>query len=117
MFRKIVEVSSQIPKRDKSTVLAKLTEEIGEIAVEIEIERGNIPASKGGNDGVFGECCDLINVAVDMAWVHCKETQDMSDEQIAELILSYCLRKREKLLESKAWMVNCQEEWEAMCNE
>lgn len=47
----------------------KLTEEVGELAVEIQIEQGRLPAEKGGEDGVIGEAIDVALVALDVAFL------------------------------------------------
>lgn len=42
---------------------AKLMEEVGELAVEVQINQGRLPKDKGGVDGVVGEAIDVALVA------------------------------------------------------
>lgn len=55
--------------RGTEFVANKLQEELGELAVEVNIAKGWLPAEKGGSDGVIGEACDVINCIVDYVYL------------------------------------------------
>ncbi|MGF1720703.1 hypothetical protein L4D20_11760 [Vibrio kyushuensis] len=66
--------------------LAKLVEEVGELAVEIQINQGRLPESKGGDDGVLGEAVDVVNVALDIAFIAMAQTGDHSVDLMAQTL-------------------------------
>tara|TARA_R110000765_G_scaffold7963_4_gene26093 strand:+ start:98718 stop:99068 length:351 start_codon:yes stop_codon:yes gene_type:complete len=42
----------------------KLGEEVGELAVEIQVQEGDTPVGKGSTDGINGECVDVMLMAL-----------------------------------------------------
>ncbi|MGF1755515.1 hypothetical protein L4C33_18195 [Vibrio makurazakiensis] len=66
--------------------LAKLVEEVGELAIEVQINQGRLPKDKGGVDGIIGEAVDVINVSLDIIFLH-MATNGISDpHQIEQMI-------------------------------
>lgn len=59
--------------RGTEFVANKLQEELGELAVEVNIAKGWLPSEKGGTDGVIGEACDVINCIVDYTYLLMKQ--------------------------------------------
>lgn len=82
MIKEIFEVSRVARPRHRYEVLSKLMEEVGELAQEIGIEEGyqNRPP---GKDGVIGECADVINTVVDIAFL---TKPDLTDEEFLDII-------------------------------
>lgn len=82
----------------------KLTEEVGELAVEIQIAQGKLPAEKGGDDGVVGEAIDVALCALDIAFLELSkkgisniEEMETILNQVASCKLARWERKLEKL--------------------
>ncbi|OLQ92323.1 hypothetical protein BIY22_16040 [Vibrio panuliri] len=73
--------------------LAKLVEEVGELAIEVQINQGRLPQSKGGDDGIVGEAVDVVNVALDIAFLAMAQTGDLTVEQMAETLRHISARK------------------------
>lgn len=61
----------------------KVQEEVGELSTEVNISLGNLPKSKGGEDGVIGEACDAIIAIVDVIY---KDNEDVTLEEINNTI-------------------------------
>lgn len=72
--------------RSLDFTLAKLMEEVGELAVEVQIVEQRLPLSKGGTDGLLGESVDIINVALDMAYLALQLTNSYSVEEMTKII-------------------------------
>jgi NTP pyrophosphatase (non-canonical NTP hydrolase) len=70
--------------------MGKLVEEVGELAVELQIAQGRLPQEKGGKDGVMGECVDVINTVLDIAFLHqCQVEGKLVDPyKIEQMMLS-----------------------------
>lgn len=79
------------PKERQLEILAKGTEELGEISEEVQISFGLKPGP-GGADGVPGEAVDLLWVALDL--LH-SEGLTLHSDQVKELIM----KKGQKWLE------------------
>ena len=73
--------------------LAKLIEEVGELAIEIQINQDRLPQSKGGEDGIVGEAVDVVNVALDIAFIAMTNDCDMTVEEMAETLRLISARK------------------------
>ena len=81
--------------KDSRTIIRpmlKLTEEVGELATEVNIKLGNLEPSKGGSDGVIGEGSDIIIAALDIMF---QENKNITEEDITKII-------NEKLLKWKS---------------
>lgn len=90
LSRKLTQSASQGTEgvtRSLDFTLAKLTEELGELAVEVQIAQGRLPEDKGGSDGVVGECVDVINVALDLAFLYMNQEGQKADPYKVEQIL------------------------------
>jgi len=81
MIKEILEVSKQAPNRHPYSVLAKLMEEVGELAQEVNIKLGFINKPEG-KDGIIGECIDIINCVIDIIHLFHPDT---TKEQIEEI--------------------------------
>jgi len=81
------------PLRNQYSVLAHTTAELGELAEEVAIARGD-SYKQEGEDGVVGEAVDLIVCAVDMIYV---TKPSMTEEQILELVRAKCGKWLQKL--------------------
>ena len=81
MIDNILEVSKEAPDRHILYVLAKLMEEVGELAQEININEGFINKPHG-KDGIIGECVDIINCCVDIIYLN---NNNISKEEIEEI--------------------------------
>lgn len=75
--------------RTMDFTLAKLTEELGELAVEVQVTQGRLPQDKGGSDGVIGEVADIINVALDLAYLYMNRDGNRVTPGEVEKLLSY----------------------------
>lgn len=80
----------------------KLTEEVGELAVEIQVAQGKLPSEKGGKDGVVGEAIDVALCALDIAFLQLskqgiRNIEEM--EQVLNQVASTKLARWEKKLE------------------
>lgn len=73
--------------------LAKLVEEVGELAIEIQITKGHLPKEKGGVDGVVGEAVDVINIALDIIFLHMAANGMTNSYQIEEMIQAISSKK------------------------
>lgn len=69
MIQNILDTSKKAPFRTKYQVLAKLMEEVGELATEVNIDLGYVKKPTG-TDGIIGEALDVINCAVDLIYLH-----------------------------------------------
>ena len=78
----VFEVAKVAPARHPYPVLAKLQEEVGELATEVNISTGflNKPA---GKDGINGEAVDVIITALDMIFI---DNPNVTEEEILELV-------------------------------
>jgi NTP pyrophosphatase (non-canonical NTP hydrolase) len=66
----VFEMSDKIDNnRTVENILTHTSQELGELAEEVQIEMGN-SYKTGGIDGVLGEAVDLIICALDMIHVH-----------------------------------------------
>lgn len=75
--------------RSLDFTLAKLTEELGELAVEVQIAQGRLPAEKGGSDGVVGEVVDVINVAIDLAFLYMNQDGQCAEAYKVEQVIKH----------------------------
>lgn len=82
MIQEVFEIARKAPFRNKYQVLAKLMEEVGELAEEINISQGFIQKPEG-KDGVIGEAIDVIQCALDIIWLH---TPSITEEEVLELL-------------------------------
>ncbi|MGF1735119.1 hypothetical protein [Photobacterium satsumensis] len=74
-------------QRTLDFMLAKLMEEVGELATEVNVELGRLPQEKGSVDGVMGEAADVINCAVDIAFIYIKNQHpNLSNQQVAQML-------------------------------
>lgn len=80
MINEILEVSKQAPYKHPYSVLAKLMEEVGELAQEVNIKLGFIDKPEG-KDGIIGEGSDIINCIIDiMQLFHPNITREQIEE-------------------------------------
>lgn len=82
MINTIFERSKDALPRTRYDVLAKMMEEVGELSTEISIIEG-YSTKKSGEDGIIGECVDVIITAVDLIFI---ESPNMKHEQILALV-------------------------------
>lgn len=82
MFNKVFSVASVAPPRHPYAVLAKLQEEVGELAQEVNIEAGFLN-KEPGKDGVIGEAVDVIIAALDMVYL---AKPDITEEELNSII-------------------------------
>lgn len=68
--------------RQPHNVLASITEEVGELAREIEIAHG-ISYKESGPDGVIGEALDMIASGLDVIYL---ERPDITERELVELV-------------------------------
>ncbi len=61
--------------RNSFYVLAKCTEELGELSVEVQIKEGTSYKEKG-KDGVVGEAIDLITCLLDLIHINYPELNE-----------------------------------------
>ncbi|MEZ9396735.1 hypothetical protein AB4393_12270 [Vibrio splendidus] len=73
--------------------LAKLVEEVGELAIEIQVTKGHLPKAKGGVDGVVGEAIDVINVSLDIIFLQMAANGITNSHQIEEMIQAISNKK------------------------
>lgn len=78
--------------RHEDYVLKKCVEELGELALEINIDQG-LSYKEPGKDGVKGEAVDLAICALDMFALQC---HNMTSEEIEREFLSYMVTKLNK---------------------
>lgn len=78
----VLEVSRIAPKRSIENVFLKLSEEVGELAQEINIQNGFLNKPKG-KDGIAGEAIDVINCAVDVLYL---SNPKITSEEINEIM-------------------------------
>lgn len=95
---KVLEVSDSLGfRRSTEFVAIKLQEELGEFAVEIGIAKEMLPVHKGGDDGVLGEACDVINCVVDYTYLVMKQRNpSITKEDIFRLMAKTQEKKCEK---------------------
>ena len=79
-------------KRTNDYVLKKCVEELGELALELQIEDG-LSYKEPGEDGVVGEAVDLAITAMDMFAL---QNPCLTPEQLQNLFLAEMNRKLEK---------------------
>lgn len=65
ILAKIFNIAKRAPIRHPLDVFAQLSEEIGELATEINIQTGFRSDRKPGPDGMIGEACDGIICLLD----------------------------------------------------
>lgn len=80
--------SKAVNVRSKYSALAKLMEEVGEMALEASIENGS-SYKEPGDDGVIGELADVIITAIDVAYL---QDNQITEEQI-QASISFKLEK------------------------
>jgi hypothetical protein len=68
--------------RTHYSVFSKIVEEVGELAVEIAIIKGD-SYKTAGSDGVEGEAIDVIASCIDLIYIHLK--QEHPDWSIIEI--------------------------------
>lgn len=78
--------------RHEDYVMKKCVEELGELALEINISQG-LSYKEQGKDGIKGEAVDLAICALDMFALQC---HNMTPEEIEREFLSYMLTKLNK---------------------
>ena len=79
LIQDILDVSSSInDKRHLFSVLSKVMEEVGELAVEVAVAKG-MTYKSGGHDGVIGECVDAIIALTDLIYVN---NPNITEEEI-----------------------------------
>lgn len=84
MLKKLLDTCKDIQdNRDIVQPTLKLVEEVGELSTEVNIGLGNLPKSKGGDDGVLGEACDVIITALDIIY---QDNKNVSVEDIENAI-------------------------------
>ena len=95
---KVLNVSEKLgPGRSIGFVMAKLMEEYGEFGAEINIALGNMDPAKGGDDGIIGEACDVINCVVDLVYLIEKFKNPMfTKEQLFDMMQQRQEQKCEK---------------------
>ena len=95
---RVFEVSRTVPRRTKHDVLASLMEEVGELATEVNISTG-YSGKKEGEDGILGECVDVITCVVDLMWVSNPNIteEDLEKEVMKILELKLAKWKKKKL--------------------
>lgn len=83
LWGSIINVSDQIDNaRDEQQVFMKVVEEIGELAQEIAIHRGQ-SYKTAGPDGIIGEAIDAINALVDLIHIHAPKLTEEDAAKIA----------------------------------
>ncbi len=89
--------------RSLDFTLAKLMEELGELAVEVQIAQGHLPKDKGGVDGVLGEVFDVVAVALDIAYIHqCQvEGELIEPYKVEQLLLCTSSKKMQRWQEKQ----------------
>lgn len=58
--------------RTHYSVFSKIVEEVGELAVEVAIVKGD-SYKTAGSDGVVGEAIDVIASCIDLIYIHIKQ--------------------------------------------
>lgn len=83
-------------KRTHYSVMSKVVEEVGELAMEVAIANGDSYKTPG-SDGVVGEAIDVIASCVDLIYIHIKkENPDMSIIEINKLMDKIMVEKLHK---------------------
>ena len=85
----ILKVSRIMPSRHPFPVLAKLMEETGELAQEINIREGFIVNKEPGKDGIIGECADVLNCVIDILYLY---HNDITEEEFNKINLEKLLK-------------------------
>lgn len=86
--------------------LAKLNEEVGELAVEVQIAQNRLPKSKGGHDGVVGEAVDIILVALDIIYLNLAKSAPNVTPYKIEAILIDAASSKMKQWEAKSKQIS-----------
>lgn len=73
--------------------LAKLMEEVGDLAVEVQVMNGRIPKHKGSTDGVVGEAVDVALTALGIAYSAMLASGTMNLDDMERCINSVAMRK------------------------
>lgn len=76
-------------------VLTHLTEELGELATEVQIREGNSYKNEGV-DGVLGEAIDVIVVAMDLIYLNSSQT---TEQQIIDVVRRKCEKWKDKTIQ------------------
>lgn len=93
MIQEVFKVSGVVAPRNTYEVLASLMEEVGELATEVAIEGGY--SSKDREEGIMGECVDIVTCALDMIWLHYTRI-GLSEEVIEQQIMLILQSKLDK---------------------
>jgi hypothetical protein len=90
---KVFEVSKAVPARSRSKVFLKLSEEVGELALEVAVAQDET-YKKGGSDGIVGEAIDVIICAMDLIYVDNPKIE-------AEVLVNILQKKLQKWIEKE----------------
>lgn len=93
ILAKIFNIAKRAPIRHPLDVFAQLSEEIGELATEINIQTGFRSDRKPGPDGMIGEACDGIICLLDEIYL---SQEWESQEQFEETVRNTLNRKMDK---------------------
>lgn len=88
----VFEISKKAPHRNSYQVLAKLMEEVGELAEEVNIKKGFIK-KEPGKDGIKGEAIDVIQCALDIIFINDIEVTEEELESIMKSKLTKWSKK------------------------
>lgn len=89
-LRRFFEVAKDAPKRHPLDVFAQLSEEVGELATEINIQTGFRSDRQPGPDGILGEACDGIICLLDEIYL----SQEWESGWQFEVVVEETLRKK-----------------------
>jgi NTP pyrophosphatase (non-canonical NTP hydrolase) len=92
MISTVFELGDKMPKRTRYKVLAKITEEVGELAQEVAIAEGD-SYKEEGKDGVIGEAIDVAICALDIIRVH---DPSITEHEILGMVKLKLLKWQEK---------------------
>lgn len=97
MIKRLYQVAEKAPKRHPLDVFAQLSEEVGELATEINILTGFRSDKDKGPDGIVGEACDGIICLLDVIYL----SQEWRSPEEFEDTVNNTLEKKIRKWESK----------------
>jgi NTP pyrophosphatase (non-canonical NTP hydrolase) len=82
LISKVFEVSKSVPNRNLYYVLAKLQEEVGELATEVAITEGDSYKTPS-KDGLIGEALDVLTCCLDIIYLN---RPDITETEILNIL-------------------------------
>jgi hypothetical protein len=98
IVKQTFDYSDQIKNnRNPFYVLSKITEELGELSVEVQISEG-VSYKEAGKDGVVGESIDLITCVLDL--IHIMHPE-LTEEDLVKIAIPKLNKWKEKAVHVK----------------